>query len=140
MKGIRKFDEFIRENIVKKQSIDKSRAEFLIKESENSYKNLSDMIEKITLTDTNANTFVKSGYDMLMELIRAKMLLEGYNASGFGAHEAEVSFMRTLGFEEKDVQFADQMRFFRNGLCVDISVSAVIEVHARHSVLSQDRA
>ncbi len=139
MKGIRKFDEFIRENIVKKQSIDKSRAEFLIKESENSYKNLSDMIEKITLTDTNANTFVKSGYDMLMELIRAKMLLEGYNASGFGAHEAEVSFMRTLGFEEKDVQFADQMRFFRNGLCVDISLSSVIEIHARHSLLSQDR-
>jgi len=116
MKGIRKFDEFIRENIVKKQSIDKSRAEFLIKESENSYKNLSDMIEKITLTDTNANTFVKSGYDMLMELIRAKMLLEGYNASGFGAHEAEVSFMRALGFDEKDVQFADQMRYFRNGI------------------------
>lgn len=39
MKAIRRFEEFIRENIVKKQSIDKSRAEFLIKESENSYNN-----------------------------------------------------------------------------------------------------
>ena len=51
-----------------------------------------------------------------MEIIRAKMLLEGYNASGIGAHEAEVSYMRILGLGEKDVQFADQIRFFRNGM------------------------
>ena len=116
MKGIRNFNEFVRENIVKKQSIDRSRAEFLIKESENSYNNLLEMIEKLKLDDGNANMFVKSCYDILMELIRAKMLLDGYNASGFGAHEAEVSYMRVLGFDEKDVQFADQIRFFRNGM------------------------
>lgn len=116
MTGIRKFDEFIKGNIVKKQSIDWSRAEFLIKESENSYNNLLEMIEKLKVNDNNANTFVKSCYDLLMELIRAKMLLNGYNASGFGAHEAEVSYMRILGFDENDVQFADQIRFFRNGI------------------------
>ena len=44
------------------------------------------------------------------------MLLEGYNASGLGAHEAEVSYLRVLGFSENDVQFADQLRFFRNGM------------------------
>lgn len=116
MRAIRKFDEFVKENIVKKQGIDWSRAEFLIKESENSYDNLLEMLEKIELDDKNANTFVKSCYDILMELVRAKMLLKGYNASGFGAHEAEVSYMRVLGFDEKDVQFANQMRFFRNGM------------------------
>ncbi|MBS3138236.1 hypothetical protein J4207_00860, partial [Candidatus Woesearchaeota archaeon] len=63
-----------------------------------------------------ANDFVKSCYDIMMELLRAKMLLNGYNASGIGAHEAEVAYMRLLGFEEKDVQFADQIRFFRNGM------------------------
>ena len=52
----------------------------------------------------------------MMELIRAKMLLNGYNASGVGWHEAEVSYLRILGFVEKDVQFADQIRFFRNGM------------------------
>ncbi len=83
MRGIRNFEEFIKENIVKKQSIDKSRAEFLIKESENSYKNLLEMLQKIKLSDNNANNFLKSCYDILMELIRAKMLLERYNASGF---------------------------------------------------------
>lgn len=116
MKGIQKFDEFIKKNIVKKQSMDRSRAEFLIKESEHSYNNLLEKMQKINLSDDNANDFIKSCYDILMELIRAKMLLEGYNASGFGAHEAEVSYMRVLGFGEKDVQFADQLRYFRNGI------------------------
>ncbi|HDD70761.1 MAG TPA: hypothetical protein ENF94_01220 [Candidatus Woesearchaeota archaeon] len=51
-----------------------------------------------------------------MELIRAKMLSEGLNASGFGAHEAEVSYMRLLGFREKEVQILDQLRYFRNGI------------------------
>jgi len=116
MKGIRKFSEFIKNNIVKKQSIDKSRVEFLVKESGNSYNNLLEKIQKLPLNDDNANDFIKSCYDILMELIRAKMLLEGYNASGIGAHEAEVSYLRELGFTEKDVQFADQIRFFRNGM------------------------
>jgi len=40
----------------------------------------------------------------------------GYSASGQGAHEAEVSYLRELGFSEKDVQFADQLRYFRNGI------------------------
>ena len=44
------------------------------------------------------------------------MLFEGYNAAGFGAHEAEVSYLRKLGFSEKDIQFADQLRYFRNGI------------------------
>ena len=44
------------------------------------------------------------------------MLEEGYNASGQGAHEAEVSYLRELGFKEKDIQFADQLRYFRNGM------------------------
>lgn len=116
MKAIKSFDEFIRDKTVKKQSIDTSRAEFLIKEAENSYDNLLDKIQKIKVSNNNANDFVKSCYDILMELIRAKMLFDGYNASGKGAHEAEVAYLRNLQFNENEVQFADQMRFFRNGM------------------------
>ena len=116
MRAIKNFDEFVKDRVVKKQSIDRSRAEFLVKEAQNSYDYLFEKIKKLGLGDNNANDLIKSCYDILMEIIRAKMLLEGYNASGFGAHEAEVSFMRVLGFDEKDVQFADQMRFFRNGM------------------------
>ena len=116
MKAIRNFEDFINDNIVKIQKPDKSRAEFLIKEAENSYSFLKEKINKIGLNNNNANDYIKSCYDILMELIRAKMLLKGYNASGFGAHEAEVSYLRVMGFKEINVQFIDQLRFFRNGM------------------------
>ena len=51
-----------------------------------------------------------------MQLLRAKMLLDGYNASGFGAHESEASYMRILNFNEREVLFVDQIRYFRNGI------------------------
>lgn len=116
MRAVKDFNHFIKQGIAKKQSPDKSRAEFLIKESKKGYLFLEEMIAKISIKDDNANMFVKSCYDILMELIRAKMLLEGFNASGFGAHEAEVAYLRTIGFSEHDVQFTDQLRFFRNGM------------------------
>ena len=116
MKAIMDFEDFIKDKIVKVQNPDKSRAEFLVKEAENGYLFLQEMIDKIGIRENNANDYIKSCYDILMELIRAKMLLEGYNATGKGAHEAEVSYLRVLGFKENDVQFADQLRFFRNGM------------------------
>lgn len=116
MSTIRGFDGFIRNGIVKKQTPDNSRAEFLVKESKQGYSSLLERIQKIEITEINANDYIKSCHDILMEIIRAKMLLDGYNASGFGAHEAEVSYLRVLGFSENDVQFADQLRFFRNGM------------------------
>ena len=51
-----------------------------------------------------------------MHLLRAKLYSEGYSAKGHGAHEAEISYLSVLGFEEREVQFADQMRYFRNGI------------------------
>jgi len=51
-----------------------------------------------------------------MELIRAKMLKEGFNSLGKVAHEAEVSYLRKIGFNDKDVEFSDQLRYFRNGI------------------------
>ncbi len=110
------FDEFIKARIVIRQSPDRARARFLIKESENSYSHLLESISKISITDSNANDYIKSCYDIFMEMIRAKMLIDGYKASGKGAHEAEVSYLKVLGFSEKDVQFADQVRYFRNGM------------------------
>ncbi len=116
MSAVRKFDDYIRERVVKTQNPDKSRAEFLTKEAEKGYKTLQEYLSKIPLNEDNANDHVKRCYDIIMELTRAKMLLQGYSASGFGAHEAEVSFLRTLGFSENEVQFTDQIRFFRNGI------------------------
>lgn len=116
MRAIKHFDEFIKTGIVKQQSSDFSRADFLKEESKKSYSFLQKKIKAFGIDNETANDLIKSCYDIIMELIRAKMLLEGYNASGQGAHEAEVSYLRTLGLKEKDVQFADQLRYFRNGM------------------------
>lgn len=133
MKGIKSFEEFIREGIVKKQAPNKSRAEFLITESERGYNSLIESINKIGINDANANDYIKRCYDILMELIRAHMLLKGINASGFGAHEAEVAYLRNMGFNEADVQFADQMRFFRNGM---LYYGTILDADYAHKVIS----
>ena len=46
----------------------------------------------------------------------AKLYADGYSSSGQGAHEAEVSYMRKIGFTETDVGFADNLRYYRNGI------------------------
>jgi len=116
MNRIKIFDEYMREGVVKRQAVNKPRSEFLIKESERGYNFLLELIKKIGISDGSANDIVKICYDILMELVRAKMLLQGLNASGYKAHEAEVSYLRVLSFNESEIQFADQMRFFRNGM------------------------
>lgn len=116
MKPVKDFNEFVKEGIAKKQAPDKPRAEFLKNESEQNYNFLKEILNKIELTDKNANSIIKTCYDIIMELIRAAMLQEGYNATGQGAHEAEVSYMRNLKFTENEIQFADQLRYFRNGI------------------------
>jgi len=59
---------------------------------------------------------VKNAYDIIMEIIRAKMLMRGFNASGKGAHEAEVSYLGTLKFKESQIRLLNQLRYFRNGI------------------------
>ena len=116
MRTVRQFEEFIHEGIVKKQKPDISRANFLVQESEKSNKFLKTLIADYEFTDDNANSIIRICYDIIMELIRAAMLRNGFNSSGKGAHEAEVSYMRYLQFTENDIKFADQLRYFRNGI------------------------
>jgi len=108
MRAVRNFEEFIDEGIVKKQAPDKSRANYLMNEYEKSYEFLLVIVRDYGITEKNANSVIKLCYDTMMELIRACMLKEGYNASGLGAHEAEVAYLRKIGLKENDVQFADQ--------------------------------
>jgi len=60
----KRFEEFIKEGIVKKQTPDKLRAEFLIKESENAYKILLLKIEKLEVNNDTANDLIKSCYNI----------------------------------------------------------------------------
>ena len=73
-------------------------------------------LEKLGIKNENANDYVEYCYDIMIFLLRAEMLFKGYYASGLGAHESEVSYLRTLKFTENEVQFVNQIRFFRNGI------------------------
>ncbi len=116
MMPLKTFSEYLREGTAKKQSPDKLRAKSLVNESADSYRILISFVEKMGLDDDNANHVIKNAYDVVMELIRAKMLFDGFATTGKGAHEAEVSYMSDIGFDSKDVNFANDLRWFRNGI------------------------
>ncbi len=110
------FDEFVKIGVVKRIKADKERSKSLVIESDRKMNSLKERLEKLGVKDENANDYVEYCYDIIMHLVRAKLYLRGYYASGQGAHEAEVSYLRVLEFTEQEVQFADRMRYFRNGI------------------------
>ena len=113
---VKEFEEYLMEGIVKKQTPDFMRAKSLLQELEKSYEILNEFIDKFGVSDRNANYVIKNTYDIIMELIRSRMLHDGFSSVGKGAHESEVAYLRKLGFDEIDVEFADKLRFFRNGI------------------------
>ena len=116
MKMPKEFSYYIAQGIIVKSSPNMQRAAFLIKESENSLEGLKERVDKIGINDKNANSIVKDCYDIIMELIRAKLLMEGYTSSGQYSHEAEVSYLQVLKFQEKDIIFLNELRYFRNSV------------------------
>jgi len=113
---IKDFHEFIQNQTVRKIKPDRERAKSLIKESERKIKVLNRQVKALGIDNELANEYVLQCYDCLMFLIRAKMIIDGYYASGKGAHEAEVSYLRVLDFEDSIIEFLDKMRYYRNGM------------------------
>jgi len=116
VRPIRNFNEYIDEGIARIGRIDHSRAASLREESDDEARFLKELVTTTGVTERSANTIVKAVYDIIMAKIRAVMLEKGFHASGRGAHEAEVAFLREHGISESDVQFCDQLRYFRNGI------------------------
>jgi len=109
------FEDFLKLAVVRKVTSDPNRANSLYGESHRKFKSLAERIEKIGVRDENANEYVEFCCDLLIQLLRAKMFLDGFIATGQGAHEAEVAYMRNLRFGDYDLLFMDQLRYFRNG-------------------------
>ena len=116
MKPLKSFGDYLKQGIVKKQSPNRTRADDLIKEAKRKSNSLKEILNKIGLNNENANDIVEYCYDILINLIRANMFGKGFNSSGIGAHEAEISYLKELNFSETEVQFANQLRYFRNGI------------------------
>lgn len=112
----KEFREYITKGIIKKCSADKPRAEYLISESQKSLAGLNRRLQIMGIDDDNTNSIIKDCYDILMEALRANLLLAGYNSSGQFAHEAEVSYFRELGFTDTEINFLNELRYFRNSV------------------------
>ena len=107
----KKFEEYLTKGVLKKCSTNSSRAKFLIEESEKSLRGLNKRIDIMNIDEDNANSIIKDCYDIIMELIRAKLFLDGYNSSGQFAHEAEVSYLKKLGFSDNEISFINDVTY-----------------------------
>ena len=107
------FKEFLKSGIVKRQTPNKERALSLITESTQKKSYLETTMKIIPKEKWNPNVIVDQCYDIIMELIRAKMFQNGYNAGN--SHEAEVSYMKIMGFSEAQTKYMDEIRYYRNG-------------------------
>lgn len=116
MRPLKNFEEFLDLRVIRKRTPNFPRAKDLTNEAGNRKKFLDKIALKIGLSDENANYFIEGSYDILIELLRAKLLIDGFSASGSGAHEAEVAYMQKIKFPEKDIRFMNDLRFFRNGI------------------------
>jgi len=90
MKLPKEFEYYVKKGIIRKSVSDKPRAEFLINESEVSLEGLKERIKIIGINNKNANYIIKDCCDIIMEIIRAKLLLVGHSSSGSYAHEGEI--------------------------------------------------
>ena len=116
MRALKEFEEFLQEGIMRKGSMNAERSKSLKLEAERKLKSLNENIQKIGVKNENANDYVEYCYDIIMFFIRSKLYSKGYSSKGQGAHEAEIAFTRNLSLDEKDVQFLNQLRYFRNGI------------------------
>ncbi|MEK6974551.1 MAG: hypothetical protein AABW41_04930 [Nanoarchaeota archaeon] len=116
MKLPKEFEYYLSEGIIRKSGQDKPRAQFLLKESEVSLEGLKERIKIIGINDKNANSIIKDCYDIIMEIIMAKLLLEGYSSSGSYAHEAEISYLKRLKFPDSEISFMNELKYFRNSV------------------------
>ena len=110
---MRNFEEFVSSEVVKKQTPSIHRALSIAKEAAGKKDFLEVSLENIPAEKMNLNFIADSCYDILIELIVAKMLIDGYNSGS--SHEAEVSYLRVLNFSEADIRFMDDLRYYRNG-------------------------
>jgi hypothetical protein len=110
----KEFEYYLKKKIIRKISPDLSRAKFLLKESEISLEGLKERIKIIGINNKNSNSIIRDCYNIIMEKIRARLLLKGYSSSGNYSHEAELSYLREISFSDNEISFLNNLRYFRN--------------------------
>jgi len=110
---MKSFREFLEQGMIRKTSPNESRARSLVNEAESKKSFMESVIKSMSREKFYPNFIVETCYDIIMELIRARMFLDGFKSE---SHEAEVSYMVELGLSNYEVRFTDELRYFRNGI------------------------
>ena len=106
---MRAFEEFVKQGIVKKKKKDDARARDLIEGAE---KRKHVMEKYLPLNQETAIHIIEECYDVIRELLEAKLSKEGHKSY---SHEAVVSYLAELGFSKDVVTFFDTLREIRHG-------------------------
>ncbi len=106
---MRTFEEFVKQGIVKKKKKDEARARDLIEGAE---KRKHVMEKCLPLNQETAVQIMEECYDIMRELLEAKLSKDGYKSY---SHEAVVSYLTNLGFPKDVVIFIDKLREIRHG-------------------------
>ena len=108
MRPLKSFREFLEDGTVRKRSLDRNRAESLVNEVKAKKLFLEIVVKGTPKEKIYPNFIIDSCYDIIIEMVRAKMLLDGYDSD---SHEAEVSYMAVLGFQSGDARFVNELRW-----------------------------
>lgn len=106
---MRTFKEFLKQGMIKEREKDEARARSLIESAE---KRKHVMEKYLPLNDETAVHVIEESYDVIRELLEAKLSKEGYKSYN---HEAVVAYLAELGFSEEEMLFVDSLREIRNG-------------------------
>lgn len=106
---MRSFNEFLKQGLVRKKKADEARAKSLIVGAE---KRKAVMEKYLPLNDETAVQITEECYDIIRELLEAKLSKDGYKSYN---HEAVVSYLIELGFSKEEVIFVDTLREIRHG-------------------------
>ena len=107
---MKEFDDFLKSGEVRRQEKNEILAEALIKSSEKSLRN----IRRTKIDGLNAESIISDIYDIMRELIEAKLAFGGYKSY---SHEATILFLKKFPtFNEYEMNFLDNLRKIRNGI------------------------
>jgi len=104
------FEYFIARGEVKEHPKDEKLANLLVKES---YDRLN-FVRRLAITEENSKYIIENVYDILRELIEAKLALNGFKSY---SHEATLLFLKKFPeFKESEIRFIDTLRKTRHGI------------------------
>jgi hypothetical protein len=102
-----RFETYIRQGLVKKNSPDIYRAKKLVKDGKERLFEIKDLDSQ-----KMPKLIFENMYDVLRDFLLAFLLSEGYKTT---SHEAPIAYLYSKGWNDYEIQKLDKFRYWRNG-------------------------